>query len=83
MARFTRGFTGRGTGARDARLPEGHEDVAVGDLAAHSVERLVLDEDDRVFVADRALQQALGVGSRRGRRDEQAGDVQVDRLEAV
>ena len=57
--------------------------VAVEDLAPHAVERLVLDEDDRVVVADRRLQQALGVGGRRRAGDEQAGDVQVHRLEAV
>jgi hypothetical protein len=43
----------------------------------------VLDEDHRVIVADRALQQALRVSGCRGRGDEQAGDVQEQRLEAV
>ncbi len=43
----------------------------------------MLDEDDGVLVADRRLQQALGVGGRGGHGDEQAGDVQEQRLQAV
>ncbi len=67
-----------------ARLAEVDEHVlAVGHLAAHAVERLVLDEDHGVLVADGALQQALGVGGGGGHGDEQAGDVQEQRLEAV
>ncbi len=38
---------------------------------------------DRVLVADRALQQALRVGGGGGHGDEQAGDVQEQRLQAV
>ena len=57
--------------------------LVLGHLAALAVEVLVLDEDDRVVVADRRLEQALRVGRGRGDGDEQAGDVQVERLEAV
>ena len=57
--------------------------IGVGDLAASAVERLVLDEDHRVVVADRRLQKALAVGRRGRAGDEQAGDVQEHRLEAV
>ena len=57
--------------------------LVVGNLAALAVEVLVLDEDDRVVVADRGLQQALGVGGGRRHRDEQAGHVEVQRLPGV
>jgi hypothetical protein len=57
--------------------------LVLGHLAALAVEVLVLDEDDRVVVADRRLQQTLGVGRRRGHGDEQAGHVEEERLEAV
>ena len=43
----------------------------------------MLDEDHRVVVADRGGQKPLGVGGRRGHRDEQAGNVQEHRLQAV
>ncbi len=41
-----------------------------------AVEDLVLEEDDRVGIADRGLQQALGVGRRVRRHDLQAGHVE-------
>src|SRR3954447_17145338 len=51
--------------AADSRLTEVDDTVAVlGNLAAQSVERFVLDEDDGVVVADRRLEQALAVGWR-------------------
>ena len=43
----------------------------------------MLDEDDRVVVADRRLQQALAVGRGGGAGDEQSRHLQVERLEAV
>ena len=52
-------------------------------LAHQRVVQLVLDEDDRVVVADRGLQQALGVGRRGGHHDLQPGDVADPRLEAL
>ena len=57
--------------------------VLLGHVAALAVQVLVLDEDHGVVVADRRLEQALGVGRGRGHGDEQAGDVEVERLEAV
>jgi hypothetical protein len=57
--------------------------LVVGDLAALAVEVLVLDEDDRVVVADRRLEQALGVRGGRRDRDEQAGHVEEQRLPRV
>ena len=90
------GLLGRGGHARDA--DDGHVGalaadgglaevdevlVVLGDLAALAVEVLVLDEDDRVVVADGRLEQALGVGRRRGHGDQQAGHVQEEGLEAV
>ena len=65
-------------------MPSGIDEVVVvGDLALHVVEHLALDEDDRVVVADRGLEQALGVGGRGGRHDLQAGDVRVRRFERL
>ena len=70
--------------AADDGLAEVDEVVVVlGHLAALAVEVLVLDEDHGVVVADGRLQQALGVGRRRGHGDEQAGHVQEEGLEAV
>ena len=47
------------------------------------VQPLVLDEDDRVGVADGLDQHALGVVGRRGRHDLQAGHVRVQRVERL
>ncbi len=70
--------------ARDPRMAEVDRHlIVIGHLATDPVQRLVLDEDDGVLVADRGLQQALGVGGRGGNGDEQAGDVQEHRLQAV
>ena len=70
--------------AADRGLAEAHGEVlVVGHLAALAVEVLVLDEDDRVVVADRGLQQPLGVGRGRRHGDEQAGHVEVERLPGV
>ena len=49
---------------RMAASPKRHRAAVVGHLAALAVERLVLDEDDGVVVADRRLEQPLGVGRR-------------------
>ena len=54
-----------------------------GDLGPDPVERLVLDEDHGVVVADRRLQQVLGVHRRGGTGDEQSRNLQEHRLEAV
>ena len=52
--------------ATDHRLAERDQEVRiVRHLALHGVERLALDEDDRIVVADGGLEQALGVGRRR------------------
>ena len=53
-SRATRPGRSRGRGRR------------LGDVAALAVEVLVLDEDHRVVVADRRLEQALGVARGRG-----------------
>ena len=64
-------------------LAERHDVLAVRHVALHVVEHLALDENDRVVVADRALEQPLGVG-RRGRRDDlEPGDVGVKALERL
>ncbi len=70
--------------AAHGRVAEGlHVVLPVGHLAPLAVERLVLDEDHGVLVADRGLQQALGVGGGGGGGDEQPGHVHEERLQAV
>src|ERR671915_403997 len=69
--------------AADGGLAEAHRAAVLGHLAALAVERLVLDEDDRVVVADGGLQQALGVRRRARHRYQETRHVQVERLEAV
>ena len=63
--------------ARTLDVGETHRDgvVAVRDRAFDEIELLVLEEDDRVVVADGGLEQALGVGRGGGHADLQAGDV--------
>ena len=57
--------------------------VPVGHISPLAIERLMLDEDHGVLVADRRLQQALRIGWGGGNRDEQAWHVHKDRLQAV
>jgi hypothetical protein len=52
-------------------------------LATHAVQRLVLEEDHRVFVANRGLQEAACVGGGRGDSDEQPRHLQEHGLKAV
>ena len=55
-------------GSRDARLADRqHEIVELRHRERLAVEDFVLEEDDRVGIADRGLQQALGVGGGVGR----------------
>ena len=62
----------------DARLADRqHEIVELRHVEGLAVEDLVLEEDDRVRIADRGLEQALGVGGRVGLDDLQARDVAV------
>ena len=51
--------------APDDRLPERDDVLALGDLAVLEREQVVVEEDDRVVVADRRGHQALRVGRRR------------------
>ena len=62
---------------------ERDQELAVGHLALHRVVHLVLDEDDRVVVADRRLQQALRVGRRRRQDDLEARHVRDPRLQRL
>ncbi len=65
-------------GRDDARLADGqHEIVDLRHVERRAVEELVLEEHDRVGVADRGLQQALGVGGALGRDHFEARDVRV------
>ncbi len=62
----------------DPRLADRqHEIVELRHVEMLAVEDLVLEEDDRVQIADRRLEQALGVGRRIGLDDPQARDVAV------
>ena len=70
--------------AGDARLAERHRVLALGDLALDvAVEALVLEVADRVRVADRADQQALGVGGGRRRHDLQPRRLQEPGLRVL
>ena len=61
-------------GPGDARLADRqHEVVELRAPARLAVEDLVLEEDHRVGIADRGLEQPLGVGRGVGRDDFQAG----------
>src|SRR6476619_1062784 len=76
-----------GAGVGHLRLAEGHGELAVRDVAADApVHLLVLEEEDRVLVADRAAEQALGVVGR-GRDDDlqprDVGEERLDRLAVV
>ena len=67
-----------------ARDPERHAvGLAVRDLLAPEVQRLVLDEHDRAGVVDRAAQQPGGVGRAARHHDLEPGDVGQPRLEAL
>ncbi|MCY1227703.1 hypothetical protein D9M72_399890 [compost metagenome] len=54
-----------------------HEIVKLRHFKGVTVEDFVFEEDDRVRVADRGLQQTLGVGCRIGHDDLEAGDMAV------
>ena len=70
--------------AGDPRLADRHgEVVELGHLEAPPVEDLVLEEDHRVRVADRRLEQALGVRRRVGLHHLQPRDLRVHRREVV
>ena len=57
-----------GAGARDARLADGEHEVGeLRHLEALAVQDLVLEEHHRVGIADRGLEQPLGVGGGIGR----------------
>ena len=67
-----------GAGAADLGLADRHQPVLdVGHVELVAVEHLVLEEDHRVGVADRRLEQALGVGGVVGRDHLQARHVGV------
>ena len=70
-------------GPHDRGAAERHLRGRVGQLLAAEVERLVLDEDDRVGVGDRAREQAGGVGGGARHRHLQAGHVRQPGLEAL
>ncbi len=64
--------------APDTGLAEGNgEIIHLGHVEGLAVEDLVFKEDDRVRVADRGFQQALGVGCRIGLNDVQARNAGV------
>jgi hypothetical protein len=59
------------------RLADRHDEVVeLRHVAGVAVEDLVLEEDHRVRIADRGLEQALGVGGRIGRDDLETGDLE-------
>ena len=67
----------------DIGLAQGDDVLLVRDRALGHVEQLVLDEDDRVVVADGGLEQAAGVVGSRGHDHLEPGDVVEERLQAL
>ena len=67
--------------ALDVALAERHQCTRRRGPRPYAVERLALDEDDRVVVADRRLQQALRVRRRRRHHHLEPGHVRVEVLE--
>ena len=64
--------------AMDARLADRHREIVeLRHRERLAVEDLVLEEDHRVGIADRALEQALRVGGRIRHHDLEAGHVRV------
>ena len=54
-------------GPRDLRLADGHDEIVeLRNRSRHAVKHFVLQEHDRVRIADGRLEQALGVGGGRG-----------------
>src|SRR6056297_1950204 len=64
--------------APDARLAEGDGEIVQNrNLEAFAVEDLVFKDHNRVGIADRGFQQALGVGGRIGLHDLETGDLGI------
>src|SRR5712664_471132 len=61
--------------ALDVRTSDRDNVLAVGDVALQIVQHLALEHDDRIVVADRGLEEPLGIGRRRWRDDLETGDV--------
>ena len=58
--------------------------LALGNRPAHlAIGQLVLEEEDRVGIADRGCQEALGIGGEGGRDDLEAGHMGVERLDRL
>ena len=70
-------------GRDDARAADRNRLRLVRDVLLAEVERLVLDEDHRVRVGDRAREQARGIGSRARHHDLEPGYMREPRLEAL
>ena len=67
-------------GARDLRLADRqYKIVELGHRRGMAVENFVFQEDHRIGIADRGLEQALGVGGIRGRDHPQTGNVREPR----
>jgi hypothetical protein len=69
--------------ANHARLTERDRLELVGHLFLEAVERPVLEEDDRVVLVDRAVEEPADVGRRRGEDDLEAGNMDEPRLELL
>jgi hypothetical protein len=69
-------------GARpfDRGDPDGHQRVAVRHVLGDRIDAARLEEDDRVVVADGALEQATRIGRARGQDHFQAGQMGVERV---
>ena len=70
-------------GPLDVRHAERDHVVLLGHRALDAVQHLVLDEHDRVIVADRGLEQALRIVGRGGHDDVNAREMRPQRFEAL
>src|SRR2546427_1378573 len=64
----------------DFRLADRDDVLPVGYVTLQVIEHLAFEHDDRVVVADRGLQDSLGVGGRGGGDDLESGDVRKPAL---
>jgi hypothetical protein len=70
-------------GALDIRGSERDQRLGLRHLADHAIQRAVLENQHRIGIADRGLQQPARIGGRRRNRDFEAGQVHEPRLDGI
>src|SRR3989475_10244965 len=74
---YTTLFRSRDVGplALDVCASDRNDVLSVGNVALQVVQHLALEHDHRIVVADRGLEEPLGIGRRRGRDDLETRDM--------